>query len=232
MIFDLKRLPILETERLRLEPLTAADAEHLYPIMGDPEVMAYWDVPEVEDPDIVAGRRRRPGRRHGRRLGDLLGHAHPGRPDVRRIVRTLRDRTLDTVAEVGFMVPRDALGPGLSPGGGAPPSIAFAATGGLRKLDRATHRATAAPRRCWRSWASPRKACCAAISSSDGERRDCRPVRASALSHRPLSESHDPSYRHPGLRPHRAWIRDKDRALAFYTDVLVSPSTATGLNWA
>src|ERR671926_291480 len=56
MILDLDpdRLPILETERLRLAPLTASDAAHLYPIMGDPEVMAYWDVGEIDDPDIVA----------------------------------------------------------------------------------------------------------------------------------------------------------------------------------
>ena len=53
-MFDFKRLPILETERLRLEPLIASDADHLFPIMGDPEVMAYWDVPEVDDPDLVA----------------------------------------------------------------------------------------------------------------------------------------------------------------------------------
>ena len=53
-MFDFKRLPILETERLRLEPLVPSDADHLFPIMGDPEVMAYWDVPEVDDPDLVA----------------------------------------------------------------------------------------------------------------------------------------------------------------------------------
>lgn len=39
MILDLTRLPILETERLRLSPLVASDASLLYPLMGDPEVM-------------------------------------------------------------------------------------------------------------------------------------------------------------------------------------------------
>jgi ribosomal-protein-alanine N-acetyltransferase len=55
MILQTKRLPILETERLRLDLLTAADAGCVFPLMDDPEVMAYWDSPEVDDPDVVAG---------------------------------------------------------------------------------------------------------------------------------------------------------------------------------
>ena len=44
---------ILETERLSLRPLETADAEFLFPILSDPEVMANWDVPEIDDPDLV-----------------------------------------------------------------------------------------------------------------------------------------------------------------------------------
>ena len=44
---------ILETERLRLRPLEVADADRLFPILNDPEVMAHWDVPEIDDPDLV-----------------------------------------------------------------------------------------------------------------------------------------------------------------------------------
>ncbi len=44
------RQPILETERLRLQPLTADDACLLSPLMEDPEVMAFWDVPVMNDP--------------------------------------------------------------------------------------------------------------------------------------------------------------------------------------
>ncbi len=44
---------ILETERLSLRPLTATDAELLFPLLNDPEVMAHWDIPEVDDPDLV-----------------------------------------------------------------------------------------------------------------------------------------------------------------------------------
>ena len=44
---------ILETERLTLSPLVAADAPLVHPIMADPDVMAHWDVAEIEDPDVV-----------------------------------------------------------------------------------------------------------------------------------------------------------------------------------
>ena len=54
MILDLQRLPILETERLRLEPLRAEDAADLFPIMGDAEFLADWDAPEIDDPDVLA----------------------------------------------------------------------------------------------------------------------------------------------------------------------------------
>src|SRR5436309_13173939 len=55
MSLNLPHLPILETERLRLEPIAESDAEAMFPLMGDPEVMAYWDSPEIDDPDVIAG---------------------------------------------------------------------------------------------------------------------------------------------------------------------------------
>ena len=44
---------ILETERLTMTPLVEADGPLVHPIMADPEVMAHWDVAEIEDPDVV-----------------------------------------------------------------------------------------------------------------------------------------------------------------------------------
>jgi ribosomal-protein-alanine N-acetyltransferase len=44
---------ILETERLRLRPLEDSDTETLFPILDDPEFLAHWDVPEIDDPDLV-----------------------------------------------------------------------------------------------------------------------------------------------------------------------------------
>ncbi len=44
---------ILETQRLTLSPLAEADAPLVHPIMADPDVMAHWDVAEIDDPDVV-----------------------------------------------------------------------------------------------------------------------------------------------------------------------------------
>jgi ribosomal-protein-alanine N-acetyltransferase len=38
---------ILETERLRLEPLAASDAAALFAILGDPEAMRFWHRPAL-----------------------------------------------------------------------------------------------------------------------------------------------------------------------------------------
>lgn len=44
---------ILETERLILSPVTHADAELIYPVMADPEVMAHMDFAAVDDTDLI-----------------------------------------------------------------------------------------------------------------------------------------------------------------------------------
>lgn len=53
MKLEPSRQPILETERLRLQPLTPADAPLLFHLMDDPEVMAYWDIPHAPRPRCV-----------------------------------------------------------------------------------------------------------------------------------------------------------------------------------
>jgi ribosomal-protein-alanine N-acetyltransferase len=40
---------ILQTERLTLRPLEACDVAAMHGLMSDAEVMAFWDVPEVDD---------------------------------------------------------------------------------------------------------------------------------------------------------------------------------------
>ncbi len=47
-------LPILETPRLRLRALTAADAPAVFAIYSDPEVMRYWSRPPMTDPAAAA----------------------------------------------------------------------------------------------------------------------------------------------------------------------------------
>jgi ribosomal-protein-alanine N-acetyltransferase len=45
---------ILFTERLRLDPLQPADTPQILDLMGDAEVLAHWDRPQIEDPDALA----------------------------------------------------------------------------------------------------------------------------------------------------------------------------------
>ena len=51
---DLSLLPTLETQRMRLTPLVAEDTQYIFPLMADAEVMAFWDVGEIDDPDVIA----------------------------------------------------------------------------------------------------------------------------------------------------------------------------------
>ncbi|WP_421935870.1 GNAT family N-acetyltransferase [Phenylobacterium sp.] len=137
-MFDPEQLPILETERLRLEPLRIGDAEHLFPIMGDPEVMAYWDLPEVDDPDLVATivQSQVDAMAAGEALywaiRTLEGGAFLGSCDLSEIDRWHRR------AEVGFMLGREAWGQGYALEA-MTTVVAFAATGGVRKLTARTH---------------------------------------------------------------------------------------------
>jgi len=173
MILDLKRLPILETERLRLEPLTAADAAQLYPIMGDPEVMAYWDVPEIDDPDvvseIVAG--QVDGMRDGRAvywaMRTLTGREFVGSCDLSEIDRWHRR------AEVGFMLGREAWGQGYALEA-MRTVIAFAATSGLRRLTARTHLGNRRSEALLEKLGFTEEGLLRGHILKDGERRDCR----------------------------------------------------------
>jgi ribosomal-protein-alanine N-acetyltransferase len=45
---------ILQTSRLALRPLQAEDAADLHAIMSDAEVMAFWDIGEIEDQGLTS----------------------------------------------------------------------------------------------------------------------------------------------------------------------------------
>jgi ribosomal-protein-alanine N-acetyltransferase len=45
---------ILETSRLRLRPLRQTDAADLHALMSDAEVMAFWDISQVEDIELTS----------------------------------------------------------------------------------------------------------------------------------------------------------------------------------
>jgi ribosomal-protein-alanine N-acetyltransferase len=173
MILDLKRLPILETERLRLEPLNAADAAHLYPIMGDPEVMAYWDVAEVEDPDVIA-----------RIVQGQVDAMADGRA-ICWAVRTLASQTFvgscdlsemdqgHRCAELGFVLGHHAWGQGYALEA-MRTVVAFAATGGLRKLSARTQLGNRHTETLLEELGFTEEALLRGHILKDGERRDCR----------------------------------------------------------
>jgi len=44
---------ILQTERLTLRPLEISDVESVHALMSDAEIMAFWDVAEIDDIDLA-----------------------------------------------------------------------------------------------------------------------------------------------------------------------------------
>ena len=173
MILNLRRLPILETERLRLDPITEEDAAGMFPIMGDPEVMAYWDVPEVDDPDfvrdVVAGQiadmQAQSAVHWGMRTladGEFLGCC-----DLSEIDRRHRR------AEIGFMLGRDAWGRGYALEA-MRTVVAFAATNGLRKLTARTHLGNRRSESLLEKLGFTEEGLLRGHILKDGERRDCR----------------------------------------------------------
>jgi ribosomal-protein-alanine N-acetyltransferase len=173
MILDPDLLPILETERLRLAPLTAADAEHLFPIMGDPEVMAYWDVAEIDDPDVVAHiiANQVEGMGLGRSVYWAMRTLGDGRflgaCDLSDIDRWHRR------AEVGFMLGREAWGHGYAQEA-MQSVIAFAGANGLRKLAARTHLGNRRSEVLLQKLGFTEEGLLRGHILKDGERRDCR----------------------------------------------------------
>ncbi|WP_374470560.1 GNAT family N-acetyltransferase [Phenylobacterium sp.] len=173
MILDLQRLPILETERLRLEPLSPDDATDVFTIVDDPEVMAELDFPEIDDPDLVAEvvRSQVEAMHAGRavhwamrRLGD---GAFVGACDLRDIDRRRRR------AEVVFMLGRGAWAEGFAAEAlGA--VTAYAATSGLRKLSARTHLGNRRSEDLLHALGFKEEGLVRGPILKDGDRRDCR----------------------------------------------------------
>lgn len=130
--------PILETERLRLRPLARTDAPDIHPLLDDPEVMAFWDVPEVGDPELVEEIVLR-----------QVAHMERGEA-IHWSIRTLNeDRLIGACdlseidrfhkrADVGFMLGREAWGQGYA-AEALRAMIAYAGSSGVKKLTARTH---------------------------------------------------------------------------------------------
>ncbi|HEY8617992.1 GNAT family protein [Phenylobacterium sp.] len=173
MILDLKRLPILETERLRLEPLTAADAALIFGIVDDPEVMAYWDWPEIDDPDVIAEMVRaqveamEAGRAIHWVVRTLENGEFVGACDLTEIDRRHRR------AEVAFILGRDAWGRGYALEA-MRTVTAYAALSGLRKLAARTHLGNRRSENLLHKLGFKEEGLLRGHILKDGDRRDCR----------------------------------------------------------
>lgn len=168
-----QRLPILETERLRLQPLALSDADLLFPIMSDAEVMAHWDVAEIDDPELIA-----------QIVGSQVGDMQAGRAFYWAL-RTLVDGEfigccdLSDIdrwhkrAEVGFLLGKSAWGQGyaLEAVGSV---IAYAASIGLRRLQARTHLGNRASESVLEKLGFKAEGLLRGYVLRDGERRDCR----------------------------------------------------------
>ncbi|RAK52961.1 GNAT family N-acetyltransferase [Phenylobacterium deserti] len=173
MILEPQRLPILETERLRLSPLTPEDASDIFPLMDDPEVMAYWDSPEVDDPDLVAEivasqvAQMRQGLALHWSMRALDAEGFIGCCGLTEIDRRHKR------AEVGFMLSREAWGQGFALES-MRTVIAYAASNGLRKLTARTHLGNRRSENLLAKLGFQKEGLLRGHVLKDGDRRDCR----------------------------------------------------------
>ena len=168
-----QHLPILETERLRLAPLTVEDAPNIFPLMDDAEVMAFWDIPEVDDPDLVA-----------QIVGNQVALMAAGKAYYWSIRTLADDRFVGTCdlseidkwhhrAEVGFMLGRDSWGQGYALE--AMRSVmAFAAANSIRRLLARTQLGNRRSDALLARLGFQEEGLLRGYVLRDGERRDCR----------------------------------------------------------
>jgi ribosomal-protein-alanine N-acetyltransferase len=173
MSSDAVPLPILETQRLRLRPLAAEDSAHIFPLMADAEVMAFWDVGEIDDPDvianIVAGQvdEMAAGRALYWTMTTLGDGQFVGACDLSEIDRRHKR------AEVGFMLGREARGQGYALEA-MQAVLAFAAAQGLRRLLARTHLGNARSDALLEKLGFVDEGMLRGHVLRDGDRRDCR----------------------------------------------------------
>jgi ribosomal-protein-alanine N-acetyltransferase len=172
MPFDTDHLPILETQRMRLTPLVAEDAGLIFPLMADAEVMAFWDVGEIDDPDVIARlvegqvEEMADGRALYWTLRSLADGQFLGTCDLSEIDRRHKR------AEVGFMLSRDAWGQGYA-SEAMQSVLSFAATQGLRRLLARTHLGNRRSEALLSKLGFAEEGMLRGHVLRDGERRDC-----------------------------------------------------------
>jgi [ribosomal protein S5]-alanine N-acetyltransferase len=164
---------ILKTERLSLRPLSQDDQEPVRRMMGDAEVMAFWDSAPIEEPDAIAdilGRQLAEVERGDAvhwTLERLLDETFLGCADISAIDRWHHR------GEVGFMLDRAAWGAGYATEAmGA--VIAHAAQGlRLKRLSARTHLGNIRSMRLLERLGFRREGVLRGYVERDGRRRDC-----------------------------------------------------------
>ena len=170
--------PILETARLRLTPLVEADAAAIFPLMRDAEVMAFWDVGEIDDPDVIAAivggqvEEMQRGAACYWAMRTLPGEAGDGGQFVGVCDLSEIDRRHHR-AEVGFMLGRDAWGQGYAIEA-MQAVLAYAASAGLRRLLARTHLGNRRSDSLLEKLGFQEEGLLRGHVLRDGDRRDCR----------------------------------------------------------
>ena len=170
---DPSAAPILETQRLRLSPLVAEDARHIFPLMADAEVMAFWDVGEIDDPDVITNLvegqvdEMEAGQAIYWTMRTLADDQFIGTCDLSEIDRRHHR------AEVGFMLGRDAWGQGYALEA-MQAVLAFAAAAGLRRLLARSHLGNRRSDALLQRLGFADEGMLRGHVLRDGERRDCR----------------------------------------------------------
>lgn len=165
--------PILETQRMRLTPVVAGDARDIFPLMADAEVMAFWDVGEIDDPDIIANivagqvEEMAAGRAVYWTLRALADGQFLGTCDLSEIDRRHHR------AEVGFMLGREAWGQGYALEA-MQAVLAHAAGSGLRRLSARSHLGNSRSDALLEKLGFEEEGMLRGHVLRDGERRDCR----------------------------------------------------------
>jgi ribosomal-protein-alanine N-acetyltransferase len=173
MISAGRRPAILETERLRLSPLTEADLAHIFPLIDDPEVLAFWDVPEIDDPDVVTevirGRiaAMEAGQANHWTIRTLADDAFIGTCDLSEIDRRHKR------AEVGFVLARGAWDQGYGQEA-MQAVVAYAASTGIRRLTARTYLGNRRSEAVLERLGFEEEGLLRGHVLRDGERRDCR----------------------------------------------------------
>jgi ribosomal-protein-alanine N-acetyltransferase len=165
--------PILETERLRLTPVADGDAADIFPLMGDAEVMAFWDVGEIDDPDVVAAivagqvSEMKEGRAAYWAMRVIADGSFVGVCDISEIDRRHKR------GEIGFMLGREAWGQGYALEA-MRVVLAYAAASGLRRLLARTHLGNRRSDSLLEKLGFEQEGILRGHVLREGERRDCR----------------------------------------------------------